>query len=177
MKILIKTKRLKRLQRQISRKYEQNKIIDKGGEVRYQKTKNIIKLEKKIRKIHIRLKNIRNDYIHKLTAFLVKTKPEFITVENLNISGMMKNKYLSKSIQEAKLYELIRQLEYKTAKNGIELIKVDRYFPSSKRCNKCGKIKKDLKLSDRVFKCKCGYINDRDLNAALNLRDYALDLA
>ncbi|SHE99829.1 putative transposase, partial [Marinitoga hydrogenitolerans DSM 16785] len=158
-------KRLKRLQRQISRKYEQNKIQHKGGEVRYQKTKNIIKLESKIRKIHIRLKNIRNDYIHKITASLVKTKPEYIVVEDLNISGMMKNKHLSKEIQQSKLYEIIRQLEYKTKKHGIKLIKADRYYPSSKKCHKCGKIKKDLKLSDRIYMCECGYKNDRDLNA------------
>jgi len=169
-------KLMKRLQRKVSKQYEKNKIKTKGGEDRYQKTNNIIKTENKIRKLHIRLTNIRTDYIHKITTNIVKTKPEFVAMEDLNIKGLMKNKYLSKSIQEQKLYEFKRQLGYKCDCKAIKLIEVDRWFPSSKTCNACGKIKKDLKLSDRTYICECGYNEDRDFNAALNLRDYGLKL-
>jgi len=169
-------KLMKRLQRKVSRQYEMNKIKMKGGERRYQKTNNIIKTENKIRKLHIRLTNIRTDYIHKITTNLVKTKPQFVAMEDLNIKGMMKNKHLSKSIQEQKLYEFKRQLEYKCDWNEIKLIEVDRWFPSSKTCNACGNIKDDLKLSDRTYICDCGYSEDRDINAALNLRDYGKSL-
>lgn len=169
-------KKMRRLQRKVSRQYEMNKIKTKGGENRFQKTNNIIKTENKIRKLHIRLTNIRIDYIHKITTNLVKTKPEFVAMEDLNIKGMMKNKHLSKSIQEQKLYEFKRQLEYKCDWNHIKLIEVDRWFPSSKTCNACGKIKNDLKLSNRTYICECGYSEDRDINAALNLRDYGLKL-
>ena len=92
-------------------------------------------------------------------------------MESLNVSGMMKNKHLSKAIQQQKFYEFKRQIEYKSKLNGIEFIQVDKFYPSSKTCSCCGNIKKDLKLSDRIFKCDCGYIEDRDFNAALNLRD------
>lgn len=169
-------KLMKRLQRKVSRQYEKNKIKTKGGESHYQKTNNIIKTENKIRKLHIRLTNIRTDYIHKITTNLVKTKPEFVAMEDLNIKGLMKNKHLSKSVQEQKLYEFKRQLGYKCDCKAIKLIEVDRWFPSSKTCNACGKIKKDLKLSDRTYICECGYNEDRDFNAALNLRDYGLKL-
>ena len=159
-------KRKRRLQRSISRKYLNNK---KG--VSYIKTSNIIKSEKKLLKLNHRLTNIRDNYLHSVTSEIINRKPKFITIEDLNVSGMMKNKHLSKAIQQQKLYEFRRQLEYKTKWNNIELRIVDRYYPSSKLCHNCGQIKKDLKLSDRIYKCDCGYEEDRDYNASLNLRD------
>ena len=159
-------KRKRRLQRSISRKYLNNK----KGE-RYYKTSNIIKLENQLLKLNHRLTNIRNDYLHKVTSEIINRKPKFITIEDLNVSGMMKNKHLSKAIQQQKLYEFRRQLEYKCKWNNIELRIVDRYYPSSKLCHNCGQIKSDLKLSDRIYKCDCGYEEDRDYNASLNLRD------
>ena len=160
-------KRKRRLQRKISKKYLINK---KGGS--YCKTSNIIKSEKKLLKLNHRLTNIRNNYLHQVTSEIINRKPMFITIEDLNVSGMMKNKHLSKAIQQQKLYEFRRQLEYKCKWNNIELRIVDRYFPSSKLCHECGSIKKDLKLSDRVYVCKeCGNIIDRDYQASLNLKD------
>ena len=162
-------KRLKRLQRQVSRKYEQNK---KGKE--YVKTKNIIKLEKQIQQIHRRLANIRNNYLHQTTTSIVKTKPYRVVIEDLNVKGMMKNKHLSDDIRKQGFYEFRRQLEYKCKFRGIELVVVDRFYPSSKTCSQCGEIKKDLKLKDRVYKCSCGLSIDRDLNASINLSNYKL---
>lgn len=138
-------------------------------EVRFVKTSNTVKIEKQIRHLHRRLKNIRDNHIHQATNAIVKTKPCKIVMEDLNISGMMKNRHLSKVIQKQKWYEFIRQMEYKCEKNGIEFMQVDRFYPSSKTCSSCGVIKKDLKLSDRTYSCKCGFSIDRDLNAALNL--------
>ena len=162
-------KRLKRLQKQVSRKYEQNK---KGKE--YVKTKNIIKLEKQIQQLHRRLANIRNNYLHQTTTSIVKTKPYRVVIEDLNVKGMMKNKHLSDYIRKQGLYAFKRQLEYKCKFRGIELVIADRFYPSSKTCSRCGEIKKDLKLKDRVYKCKCGLIIDRDLNASINLSKYKL---
>lgn len=160
-------KRKRRLQRKISRKYLNNK---KGG--RYNKTCNIIKSEQKLLKLNHRLTNIRNDYLHKTTSEIVNRKPMFITIEDLNVSGMMKNKHLSKAIQQQKLYEFRKQLEYKCKWNNIELRIVDKFYPSSKLCHECGHIKNDLKLSDRIYICEeCGCVLDRDFNASLNLRD------
>ena len=159
-------KKKRRLQRSISRKYLNNK---KGGS--YCKTSNIIKSEKILLKLNKRLTNIRDNYLHLVTSEIINRKPKFITIEDLNVKGMMKNKHLSKAIQQQKLYEFRRQLEYKCKWNNIELRIVDRYFPSSKLCHECGCIKKDLKLSDRIYKCECGYVEDRDYNASLNLRD------
>lgn len=159
-------KRLKRLQRQVSRKYEQNK---KGKE--YVKTKNIIKFEKQIQQVHRRLANIRNNYLHKTTTSIVKTKPYRVVIEDLNIKGMMKNKHLSDAIRKQGFYEFKRQLEYKCKFIGIELVVADRFYPSSKTCSQCGKVKKDLKLSDRIYRCDCGLIIDRDLNASINLKN------
>ena len=164
IKKLEKNKR--RLQRSISRKYLKNK---RGAS--YYKTSNIIKSERKLLKLNHRLTNIRNNYLHKVTSEIVNRKPMFITIEDLNVKGMMKNKHLSKAVQQQKFYEFRRQLEYKCKWNNIELRIVDRFYPSSKLCHKCGSIKKDLKLSDRIYKCDCGYIEDRDYNASLNLRD------
>ena len=163
-------KKLKRLQRQVSRKYEQNK---KGKE--YVKTKNIVKLENKIQQVHRKLANIRNNYLHQTTTSIVKTKPYRIVVEDLNVSGMMKNKHLSDSIRKQCFYEFKRQLEYKCKFRGIEFIKADRFYPSSKTCSNCGHIKKDLKLKDRTYICsECGFVIDRDFNASLNLANYKL---
>lgn len=162
-------KRLKRLQRQVSRKYEQNK---KGKE--FVKTKNIIKLEKQIRHTHRRLANIRKNYLHQTTTNIVKTKPYRVVIEDLAVSNMMKNKHLSKAISKQGFYEFRRQLEYKCKFRGIELVIADRFYPSSKTCSNCGKIKKDLKLKDRVYKCSCGLNIDRDLNASINLSNYKL---
>ena len=158
-------KRLIREQRSLSRKYEN---LKKGGSTQ---KRNIQKQKLKIQKLHHRIDNIRTDYINKIIAEIVKTKPSYITIEDLNVSGMMKNKHLSKAVASQKFYEFKTKLEAKCKENGIELRIVDRWYPSSKTCHCCKNIKKDLKLSDRVFKCDCGYIEDRDFNAALNLRD------
>lgn len=162
-------KRLIRLQKQVSKKYENNK---KGKD--FVKTKNIIKLEKQIRLMHRRLANIRKNYIHQTTTSIVKTKPCKIVIEDLNVKGMMKNKHLSKAIKKQCFYEFRRQLEYKSKFRGIELVVADRFYPSSKTCSCCGNIKKDLKLKDRVYNCECGFSIDRDLNASINLSKYKL---
>ncbi|MEA1961348.1 MAG: RNA-guided endonuclease TnpB family protein [Bacillota bacterium] len=163
-------KKLKRLQRQASRQYE--KFKKKEGENRYEKTSNLLKLEKEIRLIHKRLNDIRTNHLHQTTSKLVKTNPEYIVIEDLNVSGMMKNKHLSKAVQEQKLYEFRRQIEYKCQWYGVRLVVADRFYPSSKTCSQCGQIKRDLKLSDRTYHCDCGLHIDRDLNASINLREY-----
>ena len=161
-------KRLKRLQKQVSRKYENNK----EGQ-RYSKTANIVKLEKQIRLLHRRLANIRLNYNHQITTEIVKTKPSQIVIEDLNIKGMMKNRHLSKAIAEQSLYQFTQLLTYKCELYGIKLVKANRFFPSSKTCSECGCVKHDLKLSERVYKCdECGSEIDRDLNAAINLSNY-----
>ena len=157
-------KRLRREQRCLSRKYENFK---KGESTQ----KNIQKQKLKVQKLHHKLGNIRTDYINKSIAEIVKTKPSYITIEDLNVSGMMKNRHLSKAVASQKFYEFRTKLEAKCDQNGIELRVVGRWFSSSKICHCCGAIKKDLKLSDRIYRCNCGYVEDRDLNAALNLRD------
>ena len=160
-------KRKRRLQRSISRKYNMNK----RGES-YKKTSNIIKREKELLKLSKRLTNIRHNHLHQITSDIVKRKPSFICIEDLNVSGMMKNKHLSKSIQQQGFYEFRRQVEYKSAWNNIPVIIADRFFPSSKLCSCCGMINKDLKLSDRIYRCDCGNIIDRDYQASLNLKQY-----
>ena len=160
-------KRKRRLQRSISRKYEKNK---KGG--RYCKTSNIIKREKELLKLNHKLTNIRQNYLHQTTTEIVKTKPSYIVLEDLNVKGMMKNKHLSKAIQQQSFGEFRRQIEYKSAWINIPVIIADRFFPSSKLCSCCGNIKTDLKLNDRIYKCECGNIIDRDCQAALNLKRY-----
>ena len=158
-------KKLVREQRSLSRKYEN---LKKGESTQ---KRNIQKQRLKIQKLHHRIDNIRTDYINKTIAEIVKTKPSYITIEDLNVSGMMKNKHLSKAVASQKFYEFKTKLLAKCKEYGIELRIVDRWYPSSKTCHCCKSIKKDLKLSDRVFRCDCGYIEDRDFNAALNLRD------
>lgn len=162
-------KRLKRLQRKIARKYEVNKIDNI-----YNKTNNIIKLENKIKLSYRRLSNIRNNHIHQATNKIIKLYPYRVVMEDLNISGMMKNKHLSKAIGNQSFYEFIRQMKYKCEFNRIEFIQVPRFYPSSKMCSCCGELKKDLKLKDRVYKCNCGFIIDRDKNASINLANYQL---
>lgn len=162
-------KRLRRLQRKVSRKYHKNK---KG--VRYVKTCNIIKVEKRIRVLHRKLTGLRSNHIHQATSAIVKTKPCKVVVETLNIKGMMKNRHLSKAIAQQKLYDFKLKLQYKCEKHGIEFVEADRWFPSSKLCSSCGAIKKDLKLSDRVYRCNCGLVIDRDHNASINLSRYKL---
>ena len=158
-------KQLIREQRSLSRKYEN---LKKGESTQ---RANIQKQKLKVQKLHHKIDDIRTDYINKTIAEIVKTKPSYITIEDLNISGMMKNKHLSKAVASQKFYEFRTKLQAKCKENGIELRVVDRWYPSSKTCHCCGAIRKDLKLSDRIFQCDCGYIEDRDFNAALNLRD------
>lgn len=160
-------KKKKRLQRQVSRKYEMNK----NGE-KFVKTKNIIKLEKRIRQSQSKINGTRKNYIHQTTSEIIKREPSFITLEDLNISGMMKNKHLSKAIQQQSLYEFKRQILYKANWNGIEVRTVDRWYPSSKTCHDCGYVNKQLELKDREWTCPCcKSLIDRDYNASLNLRD------
>ena len=160
-------KKKRRLQRSISRKYEKNK---KGES--YCKTCNIIRSEKKLLKITHRLTNIRQNYLHQITSEIIKREPSFICMEDLNVKGMMKNRHLSKAVQQQGFYEFRRQIEYKATWNHIPVIIADRFFPSSKLCSCCGTIKKDLELSDRIYKCGCGNVIDRDYQAALNLKRY-----
>ena len=167
-------KRLKQKQRQISRKYELNKIM-KGGSCQFIKTKNIEKLEETTKLIHRKLTNIRNNYLHQVTTSIVKTKPYRIVIEDLNVSGMMKNKHLSDSVRKQCFHKFRQYIIYKTELNGIELIVADRFYSSSKTCSECGYIKKDLKLKDRIYRCPhCGAVIDRDYNASLNLSMYKL---
>lgn len=160
-------KHKRRLQRSISRSYEKNK---KGKE--YCKTKNVIKKEKLLLKLNHRLTNIRQNYLQQTTSEIIKREPSFICIEDLNVSGMMKNKHLSKAVQQQEFGEFRRQIEYKSEWNNILVVIADRYFPSSKLCSCCGRIKKDLKLSDRIYRCECGNEVDRDEQAALNLKLY-----
>ena len=157
-------KKLRREQRCLSRKYEN---LKKGEFTQ----KNIQKQKLKVQKLYHKIDNIRTDYINKTIAEIVKTKPSYIAIEDLNVSGMMKNRHLSKAVASQKFYEFRTKLKAKCADNGIELRVVDRWYPSSKMCHCCGAIKKDLKLSDRIYRCDCGYVEDRDFNASLNLRD------
>ena len=159
-------KKLKRKQKKLSRKYENLK--KKGGTA----TKSNIKKQiVKVQKLHHKLDNIRTDYVNKTISNIINQKPKFITIEDLNIKGMMKNKHLSKAVANEKFYEFRSKLTNKCNVLGIELRIVDRFYPSSKLCHLCGSMKKDLKLKDRIYKCNCGYIEDRDYNASLNLRD------
>ncbi len=157
-------KQLRREQKCLSRKYEN---LKKGESTR----KNIRKQKLKVQKLHHRMNNIRTDYMNKTINEIVKTKPSYITIEDLNVKGMMKNRHLSKAVASQKFYEFRTKLKSKCDNNRIELRVVDRFYPSSKLCHGCGCIKKGLKLSDRIYRCECGYTEDRDFNASLNLRD------
>lgn len=163
-------RKLKHVQRVISRKYEVgNKLNDK----KYQKTNQILKYEKLARRIYRKISNIRKDQRHKITRELVNLNPAVVIMEDLNVSGMMKNKHLAKAIAEMGFYDFIRIMKYKCEESGIKFFQVDRFFPSSKTCSQCGCIHKGLKLSDRIFECpECGFTTDRDFNAAMNLERY-----
>ena len=164
-------KKLKREQRKLSRKYESLKKTKNNlkGEVTRQ---NIRKQKLKVQKLHHRLDCIRTDCINKAISELVKTKPMWITLEDLNIKGMMKNRHLSKAVAQQKFFEFRTKLTAKCKEYGIELRLVDRFYPSSKLCHQCGCMKSDLRLSDRTYICsQCGYTVDRDFNASFNLRD------
>ena len=158
-------KQLIREQRSLSRKYEN---LKKGESTQ---RANIQKQKLKVQKLHHKMDNIRTDYINKTIAEIVKTKPSYITIEDLNVKGMMKNRCLSKAVASQKFYEFRTRLKAKCDENGIELRVADRFYPSSKTCHHCGSVKKNLKLSDRIYRCECGYVADRDFNAALNLKD------
>ena len=158
-------KQLIREQRSLSRKYEN---LKKGE---FTQRANIQKQKLKVQKLHHKMDNIRTDYINKIIAEIVKTKPSYITIEDLNVKGMMKNRCLSKAVASQKFYEFRKRLKAKCDEKGIELRVADRFYPSSKTCHHCGSIRKNLKLSDRIYRCECGYVADRDLNAALNLKD------
>ncbi len=164
-------KKLKREQRKLSRKYESLKIRNKNIKEGRATRQNIQKQVVKVQKLHQRLTNIRTDYINKIVSSIIKQKPSYITIEDLNVKGMMKNKHLSKAIASQKFFEFKTKLTVKCKENHIELRIVDRFYPSSKTCSQCGKVKKDLKLSDRIYKCDCGFTIDRDLNASINLKN------
>ena len=158
-------KQLIREQRSLSRKYEN---LKKGESTQ---RANIQKQKLKVQKLHHKMDNIRTDYINKTITEIVKTKPSYITIEDLNVKGMMKNRCLSKAVASQKFYEFRKRLKAKCDEKGIELRVADRFYPSSKTCHHCGSVRKNLKLSDRIYRCECGYVADRDLNAALNLKD------
>lgn len=167
-KVKLLERRKKILQKRCSRKYELNRQGRK-----YIKTKNIKKLERHIRLIDRRLHNIRENYIQSIINEIVSQHPKRIMIEDLNVKGMMKNRHLSKSIQQQSFYR-IRQLLIEKALNTMstQLGVVNRFYPSSKKCSRCGSIKKNLKLSDRVYVCdKCELVIDRDFNASINIRD------
>ena len=155
-------KQLRREQRCLSRKYEN---LKKGGATQ---RLNIRKQQLKVQKLHQRIANIRTDYINQMISEIVKTKPSHISID---VKGMMKNRHLSRAVAGQKFYEFKEKLLSKSTELGIEVRIVDRWYPSSKMCHRCGFVKKDLRLSDRTFQCSCGYIADRDYNASLNLRD------
>lgn len=161
-------RRLIKEQRRLSRKYDCRNKKSKEKEATRQ---NIYKQQQKVQKAYQRLNNIRQDYVNKSVSELVKTKPAYITIEDLNVKGMMKNRCLSKAIAAQNFHTFRLKLKAKCASLGIELRVVDRFYPSSKKCHACGQIKKDLKRSDRIYECGCGHKLDRDLNASLNLRD------
>ena len=165
-------KKFRRLQRKISRKYNKNK----KGE-RYQKTRNIIKSEKQLLRVSHRLTGIRTDHIHQATSEIIKREPSFIVMEDLNVEGMMKNRHLARVVQEQKLAEFYRVMQYKCEWHGIKFITADRFYASSKTCSHCGSIKRELKLSDRVYHCEhCGAVINRDFNASISLYHYGKEL-
>ena len=163
--------KLKREQRKLSRKYESLKVRNKNIKEGSATRQNIQKQVAKVQKLHQRLTNIRTDYINKTINEIVKNKPSYVVIEDLAVSNLMKNKHLSKAISSQKFFEFRIKLTTKCKQNNIELRVVDRFYPSSKTCSCCGKVKKDLKLSDRVYKCSCGLTIDRDLNASINLKN------
>ena len=163
-RVRILNKRLKRLQRKVSRKYCINKCN------KHNKTKNIIKLERQIKLIYRSLRNIRINHIRKFVSELVKKQPQYIAIEDLNVKGMMKNKHLAKDIANCSFYAIREQLIRKAKERLIAIRLVERFYPSSKTCSACGHYKKDLKLNQRVYCCdNCQEKIDRDFNASLNI--------
>ena len=163
-RVRVLNKRLKRLQRKVSRKY----LINKCN--KHNKTKNIIKLEKRIKLIHRSLKNIRINHIRKFVSELVKKQPQYIAIEDLNVKGMMRNKHLAKDVVNCSFYTIREHLIRKGTERNIVVRLVDRFYPSSKTCSNCGSYKKNLKLSQRVYHCdNCQEEIDRDFNASLNI--------
>ena len=163
-RVRILNKRLKRLQRKVSRKY----LINKCN--KHNKTKNIIKLERRIKLIHRSLRNIRINYIRKFVSELIKKQPQYIAIEDLNVKGMMRNKHLAKDIANCSFYTIKEHLVKKAKERNIIVRLVDRFYPSSKTCSNCGSYKKNLKLSQRVYHCNsCQVKIDRDFNASLNI--------
>ena len=149
----------------MSRKYRTN-----GS---YDETNAIKELKDQIKRLYFHISNIQKDYIHQTTNTLVSLSPDIVVMEDLNVQGMMKNRYNSRAIGEQCFFEFIRQMRYKCEENGIEFFQVDRFYPSSKTCSCCGAIKKDLQQGDRIYICKeCGIVIDRDYNAAINLMKY-----
>ena len=164
-------KRLKREQRKFSRKIHKLKQRKEETASKKCKRSNLDKQRLKVQRAYMRLTNKRHDYINKTVHEIVSRRPEYITIEDLNVSGMLKNRHLSRAIAECEFYYFRALLERKCREYGIQLRIVDRFYASSKTCSRCGHIKKDLKLSDRVYECtECGLVIDRDYNAALNLR-------
>ncbi|MBQ9493415.1 MAG: transposase [Oscillibacter sp.] len=162
-------KRLKREQRRLSRKRESQRKNSKKGK---DSSKRYAKQRLKVQKLHDRLDCIRKDSVRQTVAALVKAKPEFVAIEDLNVRGMMRNRHLSKAVAQQNFYGFRNFLTWKCKMHGIPLHIVDRWYPSSKTCHFCGTLKADLKLSDRSYVCEgCGTLIDRDLNAALNIRD------
>ena len=155
---------IKKEQRKLSRKFKNKRKGDATGQ-------NLKSQIVRVQRLHLRLSNIRENYHNQIVNALVKTKPKYITIENLNIRGMLKNRHLSKAISKQGFNKFIEKLKFKCYENSIQLRQVDRFYPSSKTCNCCGNIKKDLKLSDRIFECSCGLKIDRDLNASINLKN------
>ena len=161
-------RRLKREQRKFSRKSKQRK---EGAASKKCKRSNLDKQRLKVQRAYMKLSNQRHDYINKTVHEIVITRPEFITIEDLNVSGMLKNRHLSNTIASCEFWYFRALLEHKCLEYGIELRIADRFYASSKTCSQCGNVKKDLKLKDRVYECtECGLVVDRDYNAALNLR-------
>ena len=171
-RVRILTKRLKRLQRKLSRKYRINKCN------KHHKTKNIIKLEQQIKLIYRSIKNIRINHIRKFVSELVKKQPRYIAIEDLNVKGMMKNRHLAKDVANCSFYTIKDHLIRKATERGIPVRLVDRFYPSSRLCSICGNYKPDLKLSQRIYHCcNCGIKVDRDFNASINIantNEYAL---
>ena len=173
-------KRLRRQQRKLSGRLEGN-IAKRDSLNRpiwkrpLRECRNIERQNAAIRLIYKRLTDIRDNYLHQVTSEIVKTKPSRIVMEDLNVRGMMKNRHLSRAIAEQKFYEFKRQIKYKCERYCIEFVEVGRFYASSKTCSHCGHVKRDLRLSDRVYKCaECGLVIDRDLNAAINLANYKI---
>ena len=159
-------KKLKREQRKMSRSYE----YSKSKKIKLQELKNFNKKKLKVQKIFYRLNCIRDDYNNKMVNEITRAKLKYITIEDLKVSNMIKNRHLSKAIQEQNFYSIRTKLINKCKERNIELRLVDTFYPSSKTCSCCGSIKKDLKLNDRIYKCyNCGLEMDRDYNASINL--------